>query len=189
MLVHGHSGTRADLIWLAWRLSRRGHGALEAIAYRSFAGDLQDAARRLAAAVDSLARDNGCDRVDVVAYGAGGLVARATIRDHGSAARIRRLVTLATPHSGTRLAVFAPGATGRSLQPGSRLLTDLARDDPVPGMVSVTSIYSTFDAVVLPHRGGFYPGAANVEVDGVGHHALLFSPRIFALVREGLESD
>ena len=52
--------------------------------------------------------------------------------------------------------------------------------------MQVTSIFSTFDAKILPHRNGYYPGAMNVEVDGIGHDALLVSPKVYLLLREAL---
>ena len=49
----------------------------------------------------------------------------------GGDARIERLVTLGTPHQGTKVAVFAFDPSRRELRPGSRLLTELAREDAV----------------------------------------------------------
>ncbi len=186
VLVHGYLGTRAAFFWLAWRLRHDGFGTIAAVNYRSMGGDLQTAARKLAATVERLAAESGAERVNIVTHSLGGLVARAYIREPGSPSRVGRLVTLGAPHQGTKLAGLSFDSLGRSILPGSPLLAELSANDPVPGAVSVTSIFSTFDAKVLPWRNGYYPGAENIEIAGIGHDALLFSPKVYALVAESL---
>lgn len=185
VLVHGYLGTSAAWLWLAWRLRRDGFGTVTAVNYRSVGGDLHAAARKLAATVERLVGESSTDRVDLVTHSLGGLVARAYLRENGGA-HVRRLVTLGAPHQGTKLAALAFDSLGRSVLPGSPLLAELSESDPVPNAVSVTSIFSTFDAKVLPWRNGYYPGAGNIEVHGIGHDALLFSPKVYSLVREAL---
>ena len=51
----------------------------------------------------------------------------------------------------------------------------------------MTAIYSSFDVTVVPSSAGQYPGASNIEIEGVGHVGLLWSPRVVELVRENLE--
>ncbi len=51
------------------------------------------------------------------------------------------------------------------------------------------SIYSADDAVVVPASRAYYPGAFNIEVRGLGHLSLLFSQRVYALVRENLSAE
>jgi hypothetical protein len=55
--------------------------------------------------------------------------------------------------------------------------------------VNVTSIYSTYDAVVFPCELSYYEGAMNVRVDWAGHHSLLVSERIYRLVKENLDVE
>ncbi|MGH7858167.1 MAG: lipase family alpha/beta hydrolase [Candidatus Binatia bacterium] len=186
ILLHGHAGSRTALVWLAWRLRRDGFENVIGVRHRPLGADAYGKAKALAATIERVLLETGAVQVDVVAHSLGGLVARAYIREYGGAARVRRLVTLGTPHQGTRVAAFALDAAARSLLPGSRLLQDLGREDPVPTILPVTSIFSTFDARILPCRSAFYPGAANVEVDAIGHDAMLFSPKISRLVVEAL---
>jgi len=187
--LHGYGGSRLNLFVIAWRLRRDGFENVAGVSYPSLGGDVHEKARRVAAEIDRIAEATGSEKVDIVAHSMGGLVARAYIRDHGGARRVRRLVTLGTPHNGTKVAVLAPDPLARSMAPDSRMLADLARDDPVPALVAVTSIFSTFDAKILPHRSASYRGAMNVEVEGIGHDAMLFSPKVYVLIREALASN
>jgi hypothetical protein len=45
-----------------------------------------------------------------------------------------------------------------------------------------------FDAVVLPPSAATYPHAFNIQINGVGHHALLFSSRLYQLLAENLQA-
>ena len=184
VLVHGYGTTRASLALLAWRLRRDGWGPIHAVAYRTVFGSLADATKRFEEEVTRALAVTAASSVDVVAHSLGGLVARKALRDPALAGRVRKLVTLGCPHQGTKLAALGVDPLGRELHPESDLVHLLGEADPAP--VEATSIFSTFDALVLPSRNGFLRGAANVEITGVGHNMLLLSPKVHALVREAL---
>jgi hypothetical protein len=179
LLVHAHGVGALCRLGLGRRL-RRGGRQVAAVGY-GVPVRLEHAAARLERALARLRRETGAAAVDVVAHGAGGLVARALIRRRGRAAGVHRLVTLATPHQGTACA--QPG-----LRPGSPLIAHLAREDAVPALVDAIAIYSPDDTVVVPAANGYYPGAFNVEIDGIGHAAMLVSRRVAELVRENLDA-
>lgn len=185
LFVAGFAGTRADFFLMAWRLRRLAPRSVEAVGWGLAGADLDRAAARVALAIERVVAHTGGGRIDVVAHGIGGLVARAALARLGAGAPVRRLVTLGTPHQGTKLAALAPEALGRSLEPGSRFLRALA-EAPTAPHVEVVSIHSPFDAVVLPFTHARCPGASYVEVDGIGHNALLFSPKVAILVAEAL---
>ena len=118
----------------------------------------------------------------------GGLVARASLR--AGAAGIHRIITLGTPHQGTRAFPWL-GADPmlRQMRPGSPCLQRLAAFDAAPHGAELISIYSLDDALVVPPANGYCPGAFNIEVRGPGHMSLLFSRRVYELVRENLAAE
>jgi triacylglycerol lipase len=179
LLVHAHGVGALCRLGLGRRLCRGGR-QVAAVGY-GVPVRLEHAAARLERACARLRRETGAATVDVVAHGAGGLIARAWLRRRGHAAGVHRLVTLASPHQGTTCARPA-------LHPGSRLVTHLAHDDTVPALVDVIAIYSPDDTVVVPAANGYYPGAFNIEIDGIGHAAMLVSRRVTELVRENLDA-
>jgi hypothetical protein len=65
----------------------------------------------------------------------------------------------------------------------------LGEDDPVPEGTNVTSISSTFDAVVFPPDLAHYPGALNVKLDWVGHYSLLTAERVYRLAKENIDVE
>lgn len=189
VLIHGYSMTRASLYVLAWRFRRAGYGPIYGVGYRTWFADLGTGVHRLAATVDRARRETGAVAIDVVAHSLGGLVTRLALRDPAVSHGVRKLVTLATPHAGTKVGAVAWESNARELRPGSALFRKLEEQGPIPPGVEVTSIFSPFDATVLPTRSAYLPGAASVEVDGIGHNTMLLSAKIFTLVREALEAE
>ncbi len=121
----------------------------------------------------------------------GGLVARAYLRDHGSA-QVRRVITLGTPHRGTGLANFGWGRNSRQMRWTGRansgeespwLRQLLATEDESHRKLYV-SIFSHHDNIVSPQQSSRLPGAVNIEVNGIGHVALAFAPQVQQIVIE-----
>jgi len=190
VLVHGYALSGASFGLMARRLRQDGWTWVWPINHVPAFGNIDRNVDTLAAAVDEVRRLSGADRVDIVAHSMGGLVARAFIRNRGPAA-VHRVITLGTPHCGTvygNLVGWADPMVGQ-MQMDSAFLDALSQDDPVPEVTRVVSIYSLFDAVVVPPQNAYYPGACNIEIDGVGHNALLLSRRVYDLVRENLAAD
>jgi pimeloyl-ACP methyl ester carboxylesterase len=189
VLLHGYGTTRTSLAVLAWRLRQDGFGPIHVVAYRTLFGSLAEATRRFEEEVARALTATAASSVDVVAHSLGGLVARKALRDPALAGRVRKLVTIGCPHQGTKLAALAVDSLGRELHPESDLLHALGEAGPPTPPVAATSIFSTFDALVLPSRSGFLRGAVNVEIAGVGHNMLLLSSKVHALVREALDDS
>jgi hypothetical protein len=96
-------------------------------------------------------------------------------------------VTLGSPHLGSKLAPFAVSRLGRALLPGSELLNRLNRQS-LPAGVHFTAVYSRHDNMIVPADYARLAGAANIELPGLGHTALLFSPRVAVTVVATLTS-
>ena len=187
VLLHGYAQHAANFLWLMRRLRGDGWLHLYSVRHTAMRGDIEQSALRLGDAIDRIRRESGAPFVDVIAHSMGGLVARACIRARGAGSGIGRLITLGTPHQGTR----ALGWLGRDrmvaqMRPDSPVFGRLAADDPVPSIVDCISIYSADDALVVPASAAYYPGAFNIEIRGLGHMSLLFSSRVYELVRENL---
>jgi pimeloyl-ACP methyl ester carboxylesterase len=182
ILVHDF-GLNAGAFWLLrGRLRRRGwhsvalrHGALRSDA-RPLAAELRKLVEEVAAASPA--------QIVLLGHGLGGLVARLYGRDFGPG-RVRRIVTLGAPHRGSRLSPLH-GPLRKLLAPRGRLINYLEAADPVPQQFDVIALLSTFDAFVLPPANGEYPGVFNIQVNDVGHYALLLSKRVFGLLEESL---
>ncbi len=200
LLVHGFLATPRAFGWLAGRISGFGycpHGVdLGGLFGRFNARPVEELAPVLADRVERLAREHGCERIDLVGHSEGGLIGRYYIQKLDGARRVRQLVTLGTPHRGTRWAysghlVRHVLPSLRQMAPGSPLLRALA-DDGFPASVRLTSIYSRRDPVCPPSscrletRGA--PHLKNVELMRGGHLDLLFGTSIPSIIHREPES-
>jgi triacylglycerol esterase/lipase EstA (alpha/beta hydrolase family) len=166
-------------------LLRDGWSPVCCLDYRSLHFDVEGGAARLRDAVDQLTHARGAPQpATLIGHSLGGLVARYYARRYPARA-VRRIVTLGTPHHGTTLARMHGGA-GHKLAPGSQFLNTLTAADRVPQQFDVIAIHSSFDAMILPPQNAEYPVAFNVRVNNVGHNALLFSSKVYALISENL---
>ena len=186
LLIHGWSLNRGCFWLLRRRLLHDGWGPVCCLDYGSLRLDVEGGAARLRTAVDRLTQSGAQQPVTLIGHSLGGLVARYYARRY-PAPNVRRIVTLGTPHRGTALAAMRGGAA-RKLAPGSQFLNTLQAADRVPQQFDVVAISSSFDAMVLPPQNGEYPVAFNIRVDDVGHNALLFSSKVYALISENLSA-
>lgn len=183
VLVHGWALNAGSLWLLRRRLLRDGWGPVYCFTYPTFRGDLEAAARRLHTWLE---REAPAHPLALVGHSLGGLLLRYAVRRYPMPG-VRRIVTLGTPHFGTALAA-GPGSPMPQLAPGSPLLNQLNAADRVPQQFDVISIHSSFDAMVLPLATAHYPRACNVQVNDVGHNALLLSRKVYELIAENLDA-
>jgi len=172
ILVHGYGCSRG--VW--WFLRRQFEAAGHVVATVSLAPPYTSIGKlvpQLARRIEDVCAATGADQVVLVAHSMGGLVCRSYLARHGSGG-VERLITIASPHSGSELARIGIGQNAREMEPGSRWLKDLASSD-VP--VRTVAIRTPHDNYVMPQDNQRLPGALDVELDGIGHLALLFSRR------------
>ena len=181
LLVHGVLVN--DGVWFMMRrhLMRHGLRAVYTLNYGPPYGDIEQFAEQLSAKVESVCSETGAARIVLVGHSMGGLVVRAYLRQHGPA-RIDRIITIGTPHHGSTLAKGIIGRCLAQMRPGNAWLAELNRDETRPLPISVTSIWSRHDSLVVPQASSELACAENVAVIGVGHNALLGDRSVMALV-------
>jgi pimeloyl-ACP methyl ester carboxylesterase len=193
LLLHGLVDNRSVFVLLRRALSERGTRHLESLNYSPLTCDIRAAAELLARQVEGLCERTGQDRIDIVGHSLGGLIARYYVQRLGGDRRVRTVVTLGTPHSGTRVAPLADAhPIVRQMRPGSPVLAELA--EPAPGCrTRFVSFWSDLDQIMVPLETARleHPDlvAQNVRVTGIGHLALPVHPAVAAAVREALAMD
>ncbi len=187
MFVPGWGLNRACFFLVRHRLRRDGWPHAVGLNYRTVYGDLRHAACRLRDAVEAVCRESGAERVVLIGHGMGGLVCRAYLRHEGGISRTAQVVTLGSPHQGSKIFALSTDPMAQDMRDGSAFLQALEEGDAIPEAVDFTAIYASFDALVVPASHAQYSGAANIEVEGTGHIGLLWSDRVYTLIRENLD--
>jgi len=194
LLVPGYGGATGALESLAGRLTDAGRDATVVALPGNGTGDLRDAADALDRAASTALERTGARNVDVVGYSAGGVVARLWVAD-GHAGRVRRVLTLGSPHHGTSLAELAGNLAPsqcplgcQQLSATSDLLRALNVGDETPEGPTWVSIWTTQDETVTPPDSARLDGAVNLTVQSVcadariGHGDLPGSPLVQGMV-------
>jgi hypothetical protein len=175
LLVHGMVDNRSIFTLLRRGLRRRGFHRVLTLNYSPLTRDVRIAATGLATRVEQLCEETGFERIHVIGHSLGGLIARYYVQRLGGDARVHTLVTLGTPHGGTRAARVVPHRLARQLCPGSDLIRELA--EPAPGCrTRFLAVWSDLDQMITPKRNARidHPdlGARNMLIRGVGHMSL-----------------
>lgn len=187
LLVHG-VGCNAG-VWSPFRryLERMGIGPVYALSHGPPLASIEHFATQLAGKIDCVRKATGSGQIVLVAHSMGGLISRAYLRRFGGA-RVRRLVTIGSPHQGSKHAYLMRGRGLSEMRPGSPWLADLNRDgESTTGGVPVVSLWSWHDTMVTPQTSSLLEGAENIALTGIGHNALLNDSDVFARVAAEIE--
>jgi pimeloyl-ACP methyl ester carboxylesterase len=155
-------------------------------------GSIDDFVPLVQRAVTSLCKKTNASQVIIVAHSMGGLVARAYLRDHGSAC-IAHIFTLGTPHHGTSLANMGVGRNAAQMRraaggdaPESAWLRALAATESAATRALITSFYTHHDNIVAPQTSSVLPGARSIAFGGMGHVAMGRNRQILARLMQEL---
>lgn len=143
-------------------------------------GDIDHYADVVHRAVERLRADTGAARVTLVGHSMGGLAARVYLRKHGDS-RVARIVTLASPHHGTIFGRLGHSRNARQMAKASRFIEHL-KDDDHGRWARFTTVATRDDNLVVPRSSPLLPGARQVELDGVGHLALIEDRRAWRVI-------
>jgi pimeloyl-ACP methyl ester carboxylesterase len=163
---------------IADRLAEAGHPVHVIPELGINAGPIPSAARRVNAFL--AARD--LRGVALVAHSKGGLIGKAAMLEDAEG-RIDRLVAVATPFGGSRMAHFTVVPPLRVFRPTHPVIRRLIAEREVNARI--TSIFPSFD----PHipEGSSLDGGSNVRLDVVGHFRVLEDPAAIDAVVTAVE--
>lgn len=184
VLVHGYGCNRGAWWWLRRRLESAGFN-VATLNLEPVHAALDDYVPQLADRIEAACREAGRQRVTLVGHSMGGLVVRAYLAAHGEA-RTDRALTLASPHAGSVLARFGIGANARQMETDSAWLKTLWLSRPSIPLVAVRTAHDNF---VMPQDNQRLPGALDIELRGLGHLAMLFSPRTLEVILDQLAQE
>ncbi|MGW2369059.1 esterase/lipase family protein [Streptomyces sp. NPDC001667] len=193
LLLHGFIDNRSVFVLLRRSLRRHGWQQIESLNYSPLTCDARLAAESLARHVEEFCARTGRAEIDVVGHSLGGLIARYYVQRLGGDARVRTLVTLGTPHGGTRVApLMSAHPLVRQMRPGSEVITELTA--PAPDCrTQFISFWSDLDQIMVPVETARidHPDliTRNVHVTGVGHLALPVHWAVAAGVRQALTTE
>ncbi len=178
LLVHGYACNRGLWWWLMRRL--RWHGIrAEAVSLEPPLASIDALTAQLHRGIEDFLADSASEKLILVTHSMGGLAARAYLKQHGSA-RVAKLITLACPHHGTRIARLGLGRNAREMQPGSAWLGALAEGEST--LVPFVNVWSADDNFVAPQTSSRIDGSQEITLAGLGHLSFAFSGRVLKIL-------
>lgn len=167
LLVHGFLCNHRVWDTVTPRLRAQGHSVL-ALDLEPLFTSIDDYAPLIHNAVNRLCAQTGSDQVVLVGHSMGGLAIRAWLRANG-ATRAAKVITLGTPHHGTRAPQWVSTANGEQMAWGSRWLSDLAQSETPTMRHRMRLALTQHDNIVYPQREQQLDGAQVTEFNAIGH--------------------
>ncbi len=124
--------------------------------------------------------------IDVVGYSMGGLIGRYYLQQLGAVQRVRRLVTVASPHHGTLTAYLRPNVGASQMRPGSPFLAALNETVARLNGICVTSIWTPLDLMIVPASSSQLPVGHQVQVPVALHHWMVEDPLALSAIAAAL---
>jgi pimeloyl-ACP methyl ester carboxylesterase len=186
LLIHGYLCNRQVWRPMAAFLARRGH-PIEAVDLEPVFTSIDDYANVVRDGVERLRSRTGTERIALVCHSMGGLAARVYLRRFGDDA-IERVVTIGSPHQGTRNADRGHGLNAAQMRPDSDWLRALAASESARRTSRFTVILSRHDNVVMPQSIQTLAGARTIGFDGIGHVRLVSDASVMATVADVLKA-
>jgi pimeloyl-ACP methyl ester carboxylesterase len=194
VLVHGFLGTRGTMLPLTRRFQSDGR-VVFSYAYGTFnLGSIRRSAEDLTKHLRSICEKLDVERLDVVGYSMGGLIALHSVKFLSGHRYVRNLVMMGSPLRGTWVSLAGVATVGAispsvwQILPGSPFLEDLL-SAPVPANVRLRQIHAVSDALCPP------PG----PIDGVaardyimlpgGHSSLVVAEPFYRACCDFLDGD
>ncbi len=197
LLVHGIIHNRSAFMHLKKRMEKEeGWENIFTMNYSTLHGNILQMVEELGRKIEMVMKKTGAPQIDIVAHSLGGIVARTYMSLGEGRGKIKRLVTLGTPHQGTHLSFFAKGLSRGALDADLRVdsyLIRLLMSTELPKNCEIVSIYSNFDWTVMPSESSKVKGTPakafkNIELEYIGHTGLLYSAEAFDAVVNSLLS-
>jgi pimeloyl-ACP methyl ester carboxylesterase len=178
VFVHGFVCNRA--FWNPWMSELRALGVpFIAVNLEPLFGSIDDYQKTIETAVAQMELVTGRPVV-LVGHSMGGIAIRAWMSGHEAEShRIRRVITIGSPHHGTWLARFGQTKNGKQMRQHSPWLEKLAASEPRRRYSNFTCFFGHCDNIVFPAESGVLPGALNLHIPGTAHVHMAFDRTVY----------
>lgn len=184
VLVHGLYHNASAWLLLKYRLRRAGFVNVYAINYSSIFTSFDNALEKLGKFVQRLPAPDPSQPVIIIGHSLGGLLARAYAEKTSPSSAPAAIITLGTPHKGSRMAAFGFGRLARDILYEGELFSRLGQGSetlPCPAF----ALISPADALVLPYDGLEPPAGWIVhETQPMSHISMLYSGTVAGKIIE-----
>lgn len=135
--------------------------------------------------VRELIDEQNLHNVVVVGHSKGGLIGKQLLAHHNKDGRVKAVVAIATPFSGTQLGRLIPHEAFHEMHPNSESIKNLSSQKRVNKYIH--SIFPEYDNHIMHESGSYLEGATNVVMPIRGHHKVVFDKAVEGKVMDILD--
>jgi len=185
VLVHGIDDTAKCLHKMAVFFRSKGFETFE-FEYKPNDGSapMEELAEHLKKFVENKIPAGG--KISLVGFSMGGIICRYYIQKLGGDARVKKLLTLSSPHHGTFWAYFLGRHGVKQMRLGSGFLKDLNKDVSAYKNVKFVSVYTPLDLMIVPAQSSRILCGENKMVFVVAHPLMIRSKRVMNILYDYL---
>ncbi len=189
VLTPGFQDDERKVTWLASAMRRRGLQPLVISPQPTDASvGIEVLAEKLVRALDAAVGPT--QPVDLFGFSMGGLIHRYFVQNLGGLARVRRMMTVATPHRGSWTPTWLPPRPALTqMSVGSEFLAALNADLSPLHQLDFMALWTPFDLSVLPGHSAYLPGLPQRRVISPFHATLLRDPVVVHNVAQWFLGD
>jgi triacylglycerol lipase len=114
----------------------------------------------------------------LLGFSMGGIICRYYLQRLGGSKRVKRFITVSSPHKGSVLAYFRPNRGGRHLRPNSSFIQDLNKDKGWIKKHRFKSLYTPLDLMILPSSSSVLDSTCSEKFWVLFHPWMLQSKRV-----------
>ncbi|NEQ46082.1 MAG: triacylglycerol lipase [Leptolyngbya sp. SIOISBB] len=190
LLIHGIDDTAGIFHALKAYLRDRGWNDVHTLDLQPNNGDI--GLDMLAAQVQQYInqRLSASSQIDLVGFSMGGIVGRYYLQRLGGLQKVRRFVTLSSPHNGTWTGYLRTNPGAKQMRPNSDFLKDLNTTVDELKQVEFTSIWTPFDLMIVPPSSSQLPVGNMIQLPILAHPFMVSDARslatLAALLSHGL---
>ncbi|GIK72057.1 MAG: alpha/beta hydrolase [Chloroflexota bacterium] len=117
-------------------------------------------------------------RFDYIGFSMGGIIGRTILHWLGGKERIRRFVTISTPHRGVVVAQLTWQPALRQMQMGGPFIESLNAHLDDFANIPFLSIWTPLDLTVLPPDSSVIAAAESLKIVSPAHALMVYDPRV-----------
>ena len=186
ILVHGINDNAAVWLFLSYILRKAGY-RVSTFSYFSLFTSIDTIQQKFNDHVRQVEAAYAGRKPVFVCHSLGGVIVRRWLLEPENQKRTGGIVTLATPHGGSKLAALAPGALAKQITPASELIATL-RNTPLQENVPCVALITPTDEAVLPSFNLLPPEGWKMRITHrVSHFGMLCCPRVAKVLLEELK--
>ena len=192
LLIHGFLGTRGSMFVLERRLNADGLCVFSFNLGTLNVRDIRTSAFLIHRKIEAILAQTPVKKIDIVGHSMGGLIGLYYVKKLGGWEKVRKLVLMGTPVTGTWAALAGVASLGFwsasswQLLPNSEFMRELA-EGPLPPQVEMYTISAERDWL-CPINACWLEGATNMTVP-LGHSSLVVATEVYDRIRWALRHE